>query len=330
LIVVWVFVTVLGACLAPVAVIGAQTVGAADRPECSQTAAPGDSQISIDSDGQQRTATIHVPPAPAGLRLPLLVALHGASQDAGFFAPYSGFSPVADGEGFIVVYPNAAGHPPFWTINDHNPRAADDVAFVSHLLDYITAHYCVDVQRVYAAGVSNGGGMAGRLGCELSNRFAAIAPIAGGYRSLPPCHPRVPVSVVEVHGTADGAVPYYGDRLDHAGSVPVFLSGWLARDGCRTRPTRHRIGVQVLRLDWAACTTGASVEHIEIVGGAHQLPGAMPPDKGPPSTVSVPWLVWSFLRTHRRLPPGESPPGQAPPGQSPPGSLASVTGRRPV
>lgn len=306
---VWLVAAVVGACLVPTSAVAARAAAAVDRPECAQPAAPGDSQLTIDSDGRERTATIHVPPAAAGLRLPLLVALHGAAQDAGFFGPYSGFSPVADGEGFIVVYPNAAGHPPFWTINDHNPRAADDVAFVGRLLDYITAHYCVDVQRIYAAGVSNGGGMASRLGCELSDRFAAIAPIAGGYRSLPPCHAHVPVSVVEVHGTADGAVPYYGDKLDHAGSVPAFLSGWLARDGCRNRPTRHRIGVQVQRLDWTACAGGASIEHIEIVGGAHQLPGAMPPDKGPASTVSVPWLVWSFLRSHRRLPLAESGSG---------------------
>lgn len=277
---------------------------AANRPECAQALTPGDSQIEIQSGGVTRTATIHVPLARPGLRLPLLVALHGADQDASFFEPYTGFSQIADGEGFIALYPNAWGSKPFWKINDHDPRAPDDVAFISALLDKVEASYCVDLRRVYATGVSNGGGMASRIGCELASRFAAIAPIAGGYRSVPPCRPSAPVSVLEVHGTSDGAVPYYGSPPGHAGSVPRFLQDWIYHDHCASHGTRHREAAQVIQLDWAPCAAGTAVEHLEIVGGAHQLPGAMPPDTGPRSTVSVPWLVWSFLRSHQRAPRG--------------------------
>jgi polyhydroxybutyrate depolymerase len=153
--------------------------------------------------------------------------------------------------------------------------------------------------------------MAARLGCELAGRFAAIATVAGGYRSQPSCSPALPVSVLEVHGTSDGSVPYDGMPPDHAGSVPLFLRRWVARDRCRRASVRRRIGVQALRLDWTACAGGAAIEHIEIIGGGHQLPGAMPPDKGPRSTISVPWLVWGFLRSHQRaapLVPASSPP----------------------
>ena len=302
----------------------------AARPECAQALTPGDSQITIDSGGMQRTATLHIPLARAGMRLPLLVALHGAGQNASFFEPYTGFSQIADGEGFIVVYPNAAGSHSFWNINDHEPKAADDVAFIGALLDRVERNYCVDLRRVYATGVSNGGGMASRLGCQLSSRFAAIAPVAGGYRSLPACHPGAPVSVLEVHGTNDGAVPYYGEPGDHAGAVPAFLQGWIAHDHCARTAARHREAAQVLLFKWSKCAGGTAVEHLEIIGGTHQLPGAMPPDYGPRSTVSVPWLVWSFLRSHQRAPQAPkatpTPPaaGVTAPAPAPPATAAAA------
>ena len=56
----------------------------------------------------------------------------------------------------------------------------DDIAFIGALLDAVEQSVCVDASRVYATGVSNGGGMVARLACELSDRLAAIAPVAGG------------------------------------------------------------------------------------------------------------------------------------------------------
>ena len=175
--------------------------------------------------------------------------------------------------------------------------------FISDLLDYLESNLCVDRSRVYAAGVSNGGGMAARLACVLSARFAAFASIAGGYESLPPCQPANPVSVIEVHGTADGSVPYDGLRPGGAGAVRPWLAAWGQEDGCRGPPAVSRIAPRVERYDWTRCAEGAAVEHIEIFGGNHQLPGALPPDPGQASTVSAAWLAWSFLRQHSQAAP---------------------------
>ncbi len=267
---------------------------------CQQVPTPGDSEITLLSGGVERTAILHVPPTIAGQRLPVLVGLHGAGGK--FFESYSGFSVLADAEGFIAVYPDpldhADGHT-FWNINDHQADGGpDDVGFISDLLDYVENNLCVDTSRVYAAGVSNGGGMAARLACQLSARFAAIASIAGGYSSLPQCRPTNPVSVVEVHGTADGSVPYNGNPGTGAGAVRPWLWAWRGHDGCDGAPAVSRIAPRVERYDWSHCAEGTAVEHIEIFGGAHQLPGGLPPDRGQTSTVSAPWLVWSFLRQH--------------------------------
>ncbi|MGA2321176.1 MAG: PHB depolymerase family esterase [Solirubrobacteraceae bacterium] len=301
----------VGLLLAILAVAAAQLVSAlpgaaqgAANP-CQQAPTPGDSEITLLSSGVERTAILHVPPAAAGQRLPVLVGLHGAGGK--FFQSYSGLSVLADSEGFIAVYPNPIdkedGHT-FWNINDRQAEGGPaDVQFISDLLDYVESNLCVDTSRVYAAGVSNGGGMAARLACELSSRFAAIASIAGGYASLPPCRPTNPVSVVEVHGTGDSVVPYNGSPPDGSGAVRPWLWAWRRHDGCHGPPTTSRIAPRVERYDWSDCAEGAAVEHIEIFGGDHQLPGGLPPDSGQTSTVSATWLVWSFLRQHHQAPP---------------------------
>jgi polyhydroxybutyrate depolymerase len=266
---------------------------------CERAPSPGDSEITVESGGVQRTAILHVPPAAAGQKLPVLVGLHRAGGE--FFESYSGFSVLADAEGFIAVYPDpveeADGHT-FWNI-EQAPFGPNDVQFISALLDYLESDLCVDPSRVYAAGVSNGGGMAALLACQLSSRFAAVASIAGGYSALPRCQPTNPVSVIEVHGTADGVVPYDGLPPDRAGAVRPWLAAWRERDGCHGRARVSRIAPRVERYEWGDCAAGTAVEHIEIFGGGHQLPGALPPDPGQTSTVSAPWLAWSFLRQHR-------------------------------
>ncbi|MGO8906804.1 MAG: alpha/beta hydrolase family esterase [Solirubrobacteraceae bacterium] len=266
---------------------------------CQLTPTPGNSEVTVQSGGIERTAMLYVPPAASGQRLPVLVGLHGAGGK--FFESYSGFSVLAESEDFIAVYPNPVdeegGHT-FWNIYDSQAGGGPDVQFISDLLDYLESNWCVDTSRVYAAGVSNGGGMAARVACVLSSRFAAFASIAGGYGSLPPCRPSNPVSVVEVHGTADGSVPYDGSRPDGAGAVWPWLAAWGQQDGCSGPPADSRIAPRVERYDWTHCAEGAAVEHIEIFGGNHQLPGALPPDAGQTSTVSATWLAWSFLRQH--------------------------------
>jgi polyhydroxybutyrate depolymerase len=279
--------------------------GAAETADpCQQAATPGDSTITLLSGGKERTAIVHVPPAAAGERLPVVIGLHGAGGQ--FFESYSGFSVLADAEHFIAVYPNpiyeSQGHT-FWDISSTGPGGDPDVEFLGDLLDYLETNMCVDTSRVYAAGVSNGGGLAARAACDLSSRFAAIASIAGGYKSLPQCQPANPVSVIEIHGTSDTVVPYNGSPPNGAGAVRPWLSMWGERDGCQGPPLISRIAPRVERYDWTQCAEGAAIEHVEIFGGGHQLPGGIPPDAGQTSTVSATWQAWNFMRQHSQAAP---------------------------
>ena len=83
------------------------------------------------------------------------------------------------------------------------------------------------------------------------------------------------------------------------GSVPSFLAGWRARDGCAARTTQRHIAPHTFQIDSTRCAQGTAVRHIEILGGWHQYPGGSPPDRGPRATISAAWQSWRFLAGKR-------------------------------
>jgi len=250
-------------------------------------------KLMLPSGGRARSAIVHVPPGVApGRRLPVVLALHGSAANGAFMERYSSLSSIADAEEFIAVYPNASGP---WNDDDRRAGAPDDVVFISDLLDRLRAGWCIDARRVYAVGVSSGGGMVARLACDLSQRITAIASVAGSYADLPACRPRRPISILEVHGTADRIALYKGRARDGAGGVAAFLRGWRTRDRCHVRPARQEIASRAVEIDFPGCGQHSAVRHIEIIGGGHQYPGAVPPDAGPRSTISASWQAWRFF-----------------------------------
>jgi polyhydroxybutyrate depolymerase len=268
------------------------THGRATGP-CARPVVAGGTRLQLASGGLTRTAILHRPPRIAtGRHIPLVIALHGAGGSGPFMQRYTGFSALADAKGFAVVYPSAVPPHPRWTLNDDNPAAPNDVLFIRDLLNATEQRVCVDRDRVYAAGVSNGGGLAAHLACRLANRFAAIASVAGSYNSVTACAPQRPVSILEIHGTADQTVAYE--------SVSDFVTGWVLRDGCTGGPALTHLAPGVDRFDWAPCTGGTEVEHVRIDGGAHAWPGATPPDPGPPAPISATAEAWRFFAAHTR------------------------------
>jgi polyhydroxybutyrate depolymerase len=286
----WISVPLLCAAL----VLGMDFGAPSAAGSCAAKPRAGSSDITLPSAGQQRQARLHVPQAPAGKELPLVVAFHGAGATGEFMERYSGLSQVADRGQFVVVYPNASGSHPFWSLNDDARNGPQDARFISDLLDNVEDSLCIDTKRVYATGVSNGGGFTARIGCRLSERFTAIAPVAGGYRAIPDCDARRPVSVLEIHGTADRAVPYWGKPPDYRGSVPRYLAGWRRIDRCGSKPVDQRMAAGTLRKVWAPCADGTRVEHIKRWGRGHEWPGAF----GAPG-MSASQVVWDFFRNLR-------------------------------
>jgi polyhydroxybutyrate depolymerase len=259
-------------------------------------ARPGSTvRVSVDITGQgARSALVHVPSGRHG-RVPLILALHGAYADGAFMERYSGLSRLADRNGFGVVYPDAVG--PQWLISAAEGTA--DVQFLDVLLDQVLGGGCFDARRVSAVGVSNGAGMAARLACSGDDRLAGLVAVAGAYGPLPPCEAHRPLSVLEIHGTADAVVPYRGSPQDPGSDVVGWVDAWAARDACAAVPRRTRKSQDVLRFDWTRCRNGTAVAHLQLIGGTHAWPGADPPDPGPQLGVSASQEAWGFLRGRR-------------------------------
>jgi polyhydroxybutyrate depolymerase len=287
----WTPFTILIAVCALAALLAASPAQAPADP-CAPVRT-GSYDITVRSAGEQRNVHVHVPTQLSGANPPLVVAFHGAGANGAFMERYSGLSQVADKAGFIVAYPSAWGSHPMWSLNDQGRNGPQDRAFVSDLLDRMEDAFCTDPQRAYATGVSNGGGFTARIGCQLSQRFTAIAPVAGGYKAIPDCDADRPVSVLEIHGTADGAVPYHGVPPDYRGSVRRYLNQWIRIDGCGSSSSNHKIAEApptILRV-WGGCANNTLVAHIERYGRGHEWPGGF----GAPG-MSAARAVWAFFR----------------------------------
>jgi polyhydroxybutyrate depolymerase len=270
--------------------------GPAERTVNCKASAAGTAPISLVSGGLTRAALVHVPPAgKRGRPLPLVLAFHGAGANGSAMESYSGLSRLSDRDGFVVAYPSATGRRAYWNIAGARGKTPDDVAFAADLIGALEQRLCIDPARIFATGVSNGGGMAARLGCELSDRLRAIAPVAGGYSSLPPCTPARPVSVLEIHGTHDWVVPYGGKGPTRAGSARNYLRGWLARDRCPSQSTRTVPAHNVIRLQWGPCANGTAVAHLKVLGGTHEWPESRPERSDRSPGLSAGRAGWQFF-----------------------------------
>jgi polyhydroxybutyrate depolymerase len=130
-----------------------------------------------------------------------VLGLHGAGQDAYGFEAESAFTEAADEHRFVIAYPMSWRPRGFWRYPEPDgPRSG--LRYLRATIDAVARTQCVDSGRVLVTGISSGGRMTYAAGCELADRLLAIAPVSGGTRQLPPCHPARPISIVDTHGTS--------------------------------------------------------------------------------------------------------------------------------
>ena len=232
-------------------------------------------------------------------RTPLLVVvIPGGDGDP---SDRLGVGAAANRQGVAVLYPTSPGSG-FWQLND--AFGTSDVTDVTGLLDRQTATGCFDQNRISITGVSNGAGFAARMGCELPTRFAAVIPVAAGYRALDPCPANARASFLAIHGTADTVVPFNGKRPDRKGNVPRYTARWARRDGCSTTPRTSTPRALVTRFTYTGCDDGLRVELVRLTGTDHGWPGNRGrPRRLPrrnPSGFSATTEVLRFIRDARR------------------------------
>jgi polyhydroxybutyrate depolymerase len=258
----------------------------------------GDIAGALTLGGLDRTYQVHV---PAGLDHPtgLVVNLHGAGMTGGGQAAATNYNAIADQHGFVVVYPD--GIDLSWadgrgaSIPDR--QGVDDVGFLGALIDRISRDYGIAPGRVYATGTSAGAFMASRLACERADIVSAVAPVAGTLGIAFPCAPSRPVSVLQVHGTADQVVPFGGGTMLGRGgysdivAAPAMAQRWRDVDACPGAPVEDVSG-PVYRFTAAGCAGGTEVVLVQIDGGGHTWP------TGPGFDASL--ETGQFFATHGR------------------------------
>lgn len=244
-----------------------------------------------------RTYLLHVPTDyQPQLPLPLVLMFHGRGSNAAEAEGYTGFSQLAERERFLVVYPQGLQNPSgetFWDSFDPPTAGVDEVAFVNHMLDDLEQKLCIDTNRIYATGFSNGGNMTGMLACRMAGRIAAFAPVAGNFFDFRQgCHPGRPVALLNSHGTADDVVPYTlrPDVLD-------WLHQWAELDGCTTGPITFSEVSNVTAMQWTSCQDDVAIFHYRVEGEKHTWPktlGNFPADE----------TIWRFFLEYP-LPPAQ-------------------------
>jgi polyhydroxybutyrate depolymerase len=250
-----------------------------------------------------RTYQLYVPSAYRGtVNVPLVFDFHGYGSSAVAQMAYGNFKPLADRNDFLIVAPDGQGRARHFNLGGEK-GLQNDVSMVMALLDHIEATFCVDRERVYSTGMSDGGAMTSVLACVASNRFAVFGPVA--VQLAPPTCSAHPVAMVAFHGTADPMVPYNGGQVNCCGgaivgSTPKAMADWAAHDHCNATFADARLGTEVERRQWSGCDGTGSVVLYSIVGGGHTWPGAIPIPRLGLTTrqIDASATIWSFFAAH--------------------------------
>ena len=283
----------------------------------------GDSLRIINVGDGERRYQVHVPKSYDATRAtPVIVAFHGGGGNPMSMVKFSGLDAKSEEAGFIVAYPAGSGRDPErgLTFNGGGccgyakQRRIDDIGFVTALLEDLEENANVDGDRIFATGISNGGIMTYYVASELSDRFAAIAPV-GGPMMTDTCHPKRPVPVMHFHGTGDQLAPFNGGQGKGSPGVPAFLrpefnsvdhsiQSWIKANGCNPEPTIETLpdkaddGMRVIRKTWSGGKNGSEVVLVEIKNGGHTWPGQKPVSKilgQSTMDISANDLMWEFL-----------------------------------
>lgn len=309
--------TVLGIIGLPVALVLIVAVSFYALMSCY---APNRTNGTIVSSGQEREYLLYVPRSYDPAKpTPLVISLHAAALWPATQQEASQWNKMADEHGFIVVYPSGTtlggsgtGVLPFrvWLM-EPGANLTADVRFISELIDTLETTYNIDPTRIYANGMSNGGGMTFGLSCTLSNRIAAVGTVAAA-QSLPWswCTDSTPMPMIMFHGTGDRFVPYTGAPPGWLNprpfpNVATWAASWARRNRCVENPVESAVAAGVTRREYTICADSAAVVLYIIKGGGHAWPGGKPLPAwlvGPTSrSIDATSQMWAFFREHQLL-----------------------------
>lgn len=294
-------------------------------PGCAlPSVAPGNSTGQFAAAGKSGSYVQDVPAGTSGA-LPVVFDIHGYLEPAQIERVATGVGQFGTEHGFATITPQL--DEPGWPRWDFSENS-EDIAYLSELLTHVESTLCVDLRRVFVTGLSMGGFTTSSLACQLADRIAAVAPVAG-LQDFAWCNPARPIPVIAFHGTADPFVAYTGGpgpnaqllpSADGSGSaagrggttpsgvngpgpesIPTQAAAWAHRNGCGPEPEEHRIAVDVTLFRYP-CPANGAVELYALLGGGHTWPGSPPiapePLVGATASISANQIMWDFFQAH--------------------------------
>lgn len=283
----------------------------AAMPRCDLTA--GRQTIEVEAAGALRSVLVYIPAAPRTRgAMPLILNLHGSGSSGAQQLDRSGLIRLADHNHVLVASPdggltlpsgglawNIPGVPT--TAGQVPPDGApDDVAYITKLIDVLIVRGCADPARVYVTGLSGGGRMASYLGCVVSDKLAAIAPVVGlragspdldspDHPSIGSCQPREVMPVIAFSGDADTTNPIAGGGAKYwRYSLLAAERRWANIDGCTGVVLSNVRSWHSIRRRYVGCKQGAAVVSYVKHGGSHSW------------MVADLTLMWRFMAAHPR------------------------------
>ncbi len=258
------------------------------------TGAGGGSTAMCNADakfGDDRPVALHVPKSySCDKGAPLVIMLHGYTVTSATEELYLNITAESDKRGFLYAHPDGTKdtqNNPFWNATDaccnFNASPVDDSAYLSKLIKDVEAAYHVDAKRVYLIGHSNGAFMSYRMACDHGDQIAGIASLAGAmYTDVTKCAAANPVSVLEIHGTADKTIVYEGGTVGFGQKAypgaTTSVGDWVTFDACGATPDTTApaldlettlAGSETHITSYAGCKSGTGVSLWTIQGGSH-------------------------------------------------------------
>ena len=257
-----------------------------------------------------------VPSTYVGEPIPVVLDFHGIGSNGAQQAVFSGWAAKAEAEGFLSVQPTGISLPDddraSWELPQFDSALRDDVAMVVDLLGVVSSSVCIDPNRIYATGMSNGGFFTSELVCDLSGTIAAAVSVAG-VTHHDTCMPSRAVPYLAFHGTADTTVPFAGggvSTLEGADGpseffeqvMPDEFAEFAADFGC-TESTDSVITAEVTLTSWTGCTDNVEVGFYAIEGAGHTWPGSIISSAIPSLGVTnldidATEIAWQFFQRH--------------------------------
>ena len=247
--------------------------------------------FSFDHNGLNRQYYLHIPDSLM-LGAPLVFVFHGYGGSAISIMDYSNMNATADENMFVVCYPQGTlddyGNA-FWNVGYefHSNETVDDIGFIRGLSEQLEVQYQLSKHNIFGTGMSNGGDLSYMLACNASDRFQAVAPVAGTMMThlFLNCQPEQPMSVFEIHGTDDDVTLWEGDHDNSEGwgsylDIPSIIDLWVEINQCESISidtldnTNENDESYVISERSYDCINDNEVKLFKIMGGGHDWPGS--------------------------------------------------------